>query len=245
MNIQSKVKLALSIMLFSLTAQVNATVVLNSTRAIYNESEKEVIVKVDNKGEKPSLLQSWIDTGDKDKKVSQIDVPFIISPPVVRIEPAQGQSLRITYTGNDLPDDRESVFWLNVLDIPPQAESSSSNVMQMAFRTRIKLFFRPDAIRETTFTDATDLISWRDSGRKEGAYSIIDVINSSPLHMTLSTIEVRQGEKKTESITGNMVAPFLSESYKIKTSSLKNDPHLFASYINDHGVVTLKEIKKD
>lgn len=38
----------------------------------------------------------------------------------------------------DLPVDRESVFWLNVKEIPKK--SAEENVLQIAVRSRIKLF---------------------------------------------------------------------------------------------------------
>ncbi|VTR34364.1 putative chaperone protein EcpD [Serratia fonticola] len=33
----------------------------------------------------------------------------------------KGQALRIARTGGGLPSNRESLFWLNVLEIPPKA----------------------------------------------------------------------------------------------------------------------------
>lgn len=43
-----------------------------------------------------------------------------------------------------LPKDQESVYYLNVREIPPRSEKA--NVLQIALQTKIKLFYRPAAI---------------------------------------------------------------------------------------------------
>lgn len=49
--------------------------------------------------------------------------------------------LRIVNVNPSLPQDRESVYWVNVKAIPSQnEENEGKNVLQIAVRTRIKLF---------------------------------------------------------------------------------------------------------
>lgn len=55
------------------------------------------------------------------------------------------------YTGEALPNDRESIFWLNILDISakPKFENKNnlnvnSNYLQLPIHSRIKLFYRPE-----------------------------------------------------------------------------------------------------
>lgn len=43
-----------------------------------------------------------------------------------------------------MPQDRESLFYLNVREIPPKPDKP--NVLQLAMQSRIKLFYRPSAI---------------------------------------------------------------------------------------------------
>ncbi|PJI52023.1 molecular chaperone EcpD, partial [Methylobacterium radiotolerans] len=50
------------------------------------------------------------------------------------------------HTGEPMPQDKESVFWLNVLEIPPK-DKANQNLLQMAFRSRIKLFYRPAGLK--------------------------------------------------------------------------------------------------
>lgn len=47
---------------------------------------------------------------------------------------------------NTLPQDRESLFYLNVIDIPPDNPARSGNLLKLAMQNRIKLFYRPQGI---------------------------------------------------------------------------------------------------
>lgn len=42
-----------------------------------------------------------------------------------------------------LPKDKESVYWLNLQDIPPALKGSG---IAIALRTKLKLFYRPEAL---------------------------------------------------------------------------------------------------
>lgn len=144
------------------TFQVNADIVISGTRIVYPASSKDVIVNLDNRGNKPLLVQTWLDDGRDGVDPQELKLPFVITPPVSRIDPQKGQSLRITYMGSALPQDRESLFWFNVLEIPPKSkakEGESLNQLQLAFRTRIKLFFRPDGLKGTP-GDAVANLKW-------------------------------------------------------------------------------------
>jgi|SRR5471030_2145405 len=67
-----------------------ASIIITGTRVIYPSAEKEVTVKLNNVGVYPVLVQSWIDNGDVNAKPENISVPFILTPPINRVE--QGQT---------------------------------------------------------------------------------------------------------------------------------------------------------
>ncbi|MCV5920354.1 fimbria/pilus periplasmic chaperone, partial [Escherichia coli] len=70
--------------------------------------------------------------------------PFIITPPLFKLDPEKNNILRIVNITHGLPQDRESVYWVNVKAIPSKSDDSENkNVLQIAVRTRIKLFYRP------------------------------------------------------------------------------------------------------
>lgn len=93
------------------TSNASADIVISGTRIIYPQSSKDVVVNLDNHGTKPLLVQTWLDDGRDGVNPEELKLPFIITPPVSRIDPKKGQSIRITYTGTPLPQDRESLFW--------------------------------------------------------------------------------------------------------------------------------------
>ena len=71
-----------------------------------------------NQGQQPLLIQSWLDDGQEDVDPQALNVPFIASPPVSRVDPKQGLTVRLNWDGQPLPTDRESVYWFNALEIP-------------------------------------------------------------------------------------------------------------------------------
>ena len=58
-----------------------ANIVINGTRVLYPENNKEVIVQLMNTGDAPALVQSWIDDGDINSTPETANVPFLLSPP--------------------------------------------------------------------------------------------------------------------------------------------------------------------
>lgn len=84
-----------------------------------------------------------MDKGDANAKPCEATPPFVIIPPIFRMDSHKSQTLRMMYAFDALPQDRESVFWLNVLDIQPKAaKNNDANSLEFAFRTRIKVFAR-------------------------------------------------------------------------------------------------------
>lgn len=210
-----------------------ANIVITGTRVIYPAGDKEISVKVNNKGKGPVLIQSWIDNGDVNATPDTIRVPFIINPPMNRVDAAKGQTLRISYTGtSSLPSDRESIFWLNVLEIPPSnMKEADINKMQVAFRSRIKLFYRPAALKEDS-TKAAESIKW-ETNRGQ-----LTAVNNSPYHITL--LGVRAENSKIEG-SGDMVAPFGRLAIKNKSGSFAHGQKISWQYINDWGAIKKAE----
>ncbi|MGE8475823.1 MAG: molecular chaperone, partial [Paraburkholderia hospita] len=105
--------------LFAGVAQ--ASVTIGGTRVVYPLDQREVTVKLNNDSRAPSLVQVWMDDGNVDTKPGDSKAPFVITPPIFRMDAGKSQTLRVMYSGDALPQDRESVYWLNVLDVPPKA----------------------------------------------------------------------------------------------------------------------------
>lgn len=69
-------QVAALIFALTLTAPALAGIVITGTRVIYPEGEREVMVKVENKGDKPVLIQSWVDDGDAEASPETTKAPF-------------------------------------------------------------------------------------------------------------------------------------------------------------------------
>lgn len=215
------------------TSSVEASIVLNNTRVIYKEQEGETTIKLSNVGKKPLLVQSWIDNGDVMKDPSLIKLPFILMPPLSRVNSGKGQTLRLIYTGGGLPLDRESVFYLNVLEIPPKAESSTDkNIMQIALRTRVKIFFRPTNIKGDAL-DAHRNLTWK-LVKRQGKW-VLKCENMTPYHVSMSEISLLSNTE-SYSVGSGMVAPYSNMEVNIDVSPDAIDSVVY-KVVNDYGAI--------
>ncbi|TKU85160.1 molecular chaperone [Citrobacter sp. wls708] len=113
------------------------------TRIIFDANKKEVALALTNTDTQlPWLIQSWTDTGDEKTRG-----PFIVTPPLFRLNAQKEQSLRITWNGTPLPENKESLFYMNVRTIPATTkENESKNILRLIYKTRLKLLWRPKNI---------------------------------------------------------------------------------------------------
>ncbi|MDU5452903.1 MAG: fimbria/pilus periplasmic chaperone [Pseudescherichia vulneris] len=126
-------------------------VFIYGTRVIYPAAQKEITVQLMNKGDRSALVQAWIDDGDTQTPPEKLQVPFLLTPPVVKVKANTGQQLKIKFTKANLPQDRESIYYLNVLDIPPSnTNSGENNTLKFAMQNRVKLIYRPAGLPGVT-----------------------------------------------------------------------------------------------
>lgn len=65
------------------------------------------------------LIQSWIENSENEK-----DGRFVITPPLSLCKEKENILRIIDATNNQLPQDRESLFWVNVKAIPSMDKSN-------------------------------------------------------------------------------------------------------------------------
>jgi chaperone protein EcpD len=193
----------------------HASVTIGGTRVVYPLDQREVTVKLENDSRNPSLVQVWMDDGNADSKPGETKVPFVITPPIFRMDPQKSQTLRVIYSGEALPQDRESVYWLNVLDIPPKAASSAdANTLQFAFRTRIKVFVRPPKLPGRP-EEAPRLLDWKVVPAPDGKGQALAVSNPGAYHVSFSTIDVTANGHTYRNDNGGMVAPHSTQTFAV------------------------------
>ncbi|SAK74217.1 fimbrial biogenesis chaperone [Caballeronia ptereochthonis] len=222
------------VVLMGLSAHANASVVIAGTRVVYNQSDSEVTVKLTNNGKLPGLVKVWIDKGDPDAKPDTIDVPFTITPPLMRIDPTKSQTLRIMFAGEPLPADKESIFYLNVLEVPPKStgDAASANQLQLAFRTRIKFFYRPTGLKEQS-VDAPGHVVWH--LKREGGTNMIEASNPTEYHVSFDTVKYTDGTRSASFIDGGMVGPGETKDFPLKGDLPSAGAKVSWTAINDYG----------
>lgn len=184
--------LPLLFMISSLSAQAAITLAL--TRTIVAGDDNTGSMQVINEGSRPVLIQTWIDNGhsEMDKLPESIKVPFAIETPVFRLEGKKARRIRIFFTGKglSLPSDRESLFWLNVLEVPSKRgqQGTPANEVQIAFQSRTKLFFRPKNIPSGAY-QVEKLIRFELLSGK-----MLKITNPTPYHVTFATLEISRND---------------------------------------------------
>lgn len=224
--------LLLAIVLFS--KNVLANVIINGTRIIYPEQSDSIVIQLTNNSTTPSLVQSWIESGDDNSTPENIDSAFYLYPPIVKIEGLQGQQLKLKKIIQNLPVNIESVFYLNILDIPKTSElAQGKNAIQLAIRSRIKIFYRPKGLTETP-----DKVYEKISYQLKDNYILVE--NNSQYSFTIASIT--SVHNKSESyVDAEMILPLSSKILPLK-ENLKNHD-LLITYITDYGVYKSKNIK--
>ncbi|MGJ8525424.1 putative fimbrial chaperone LpfB [Halomonadaceae bacterium LMG 33818] len=203
----------------------NAAIQVLSTRVVYSGDSNAATLDLVNNAKQPYMVQSWLDTGDQ----TQIPkgLPMIVTPPLLKLAPGRHASLRFIYSGHGLPGDKESLFWVNVQEIPPEAKQA--NVLQIAIRTRIKLFYRPAGI-DSSLDNASKSLKWTLKG------NALYVSNPSPLHITFASLTAKDGQH-TANFDTDMINP--GQTAEVLHGALAKalaTNHAFGfEYINDYG----------
>ncbi|EEG9139550.1 fimbria/pilus periplasmic chaperone [Escherichia coli] len=213
----------LSLLISSMIFPVHAGMVIFGTRIIYPAEQKEVMVQLMNQGNRSSLMQAWIDDGDTSLPPEKIQVPFMLTPPVVKVAANSGQQIKIKIMPNKLPSNKESIFYLNVLDIPPNSpEDEGKNALKFAMQNRIKLFYRPAGIAPVNKTTFKKL-------RESRSGNNVVIKNDSPNWVTISDVKANNVKVNYETI---MIAPQESQNVSVKNNNA-NGWQL--TIIDDHG----------
>lgn len=216
-------KWILSALLIASVQPVHAGIVIYGTRVIYPAEKNEVLVQLMNQGERSSLVQSWIDDGDSSLPPEKIHVPFMLTPPVAKIAGNSGQQLKIKKMANMLPNNKESLFFLNVLDIPPNnPDNVGKNVLKFAMQNRIKLFYRPKGISPVNMHTFQKLSMKRSD-------SIYSIKNDAANWITVTEVKANNVKINNESI---MLAPLSSADVTLKSA---NTNQYKMTIIDDHG----------
>lgn len=213
-----KIKFSLFALIFSLLniTLANASVGLETTRLIYNENDKSgSLVAFNNNKELNYLIQSWI--VDKDNNISD---EFIITPPVLKVQALNKNTLDITKI-KETPNNKESLYWVNVKFIAP-GNKNDENVLRYTIINKIKLIYRPTVLKDLIPEKAVEQLTVKTNN------GFVSIYNPTGVYINLSG--ALEGDKKIE--TPSYIEPFS----EIKVSANLNKSFSI-NYINDLGKV--------
>ena len=202
-----------------------AAIALDRTRVIFNSTQKSVSLRISNENKKlPYLAQGWLEDADGKK----INSPLVVLPPVQRVEPGTSSQLKIQALPivATLPQDRESLFYFNLREIPPK--SSKPNTLQIALQTRVKLFYRPQGIiAESNAKPWQEKMTLTQEG---GKYRIH---NLTSYYITLVEGRKSAHGKPVENFKPLMLPPKSTQVLTASAVELGTSPVI--NYVNDYG----------
>lgn len=210
----------------------NQGLMLDQTRLIFNSTSKTESITLRNASDQIWLIRSWV-SSYSDEKIKTDD--FVITPPIFRLDAQSDVQLRVNFVGQrNLPTDRESVYRINVLAIPPKNETATSGTdvdntgqIQFAINTQIKLFYRPVGIfNNSKILSAQKNLSF--SSTADG----LTVHNDSPYYMTLYSLTAG-GTKIPFDNFDSMIAPF--GQLTLKTKKMTRGENVSYTIVNDYG----------
>ena len=196
-------------------AAAHAGVVTGGTRLIYPGGKKESSLSVTNNDATPYLIQSWVES-------NKGAAPFLLTPPLFRLEGEQQTRLRVIYSGG-LAENKESMFWMNIKAIPSSQAKAGANTLQIAIKTRIKLIYRPETLRASTPEEQANKLTWRRAGNT--------LLVNNPTPYVINFNEITLGNKKLDDVT--YVMPSGSARFPLPNGSTGNT--LTFKVINDYG----------
>ncbi|EKT4466186.1 molecular chaperone [Pseudomonas putida] len=209
-------------------SEAYAALTIDTTRIVYSSDKRSVSVIIANPSEHIYAAQTWVNTQSDDTTTA---VPFVTAPALFRLNAGKEQTVNVSALPNNLPNDRESLFFFNLQEIP-QALPEQSNVLSVALRTRIKVFYRPSQLTTNPV-----------SRLKELGFSItpvngqphLHVRNPTPFHYTFSRLDLKS-TKQQQAVPGvDMLAPMSERSYPLPAGFPSKDLNVVLSVINDYG----------
>lgn len=204
-----------------LANSAHAGIALGATRVVYPANQKQVSLGITNNDDKSTfLIQSWVENaaGTKDNR-------FVITPPLFVIKGKRENSLRIIdATNHNLPQDKESLFWVNVKAIPSMNKSQQSqNTLQLAIISRIKMFYRPTGLQMAPEQAAQALRF------KKGA-TTLTLVNPTPYYLTVTSLHAGSAV-----LANTMVPPVGTSTVTLPAGSASDITY---QTINDFGALT-------
>lgn len=213
------------LLITGISLNVSAVVNVDKTRVIFSSGDSAQTINLLNSGDSPTIVQVWTDDGNINISPDMKSTPIISLPPVMKLLTNELRSLRLILASREkMPKDRESLFWLNIYQIPSHqvTHDSAERKVLLPLRIRLKIFIRPQGIDAPQITDPSRIIFSSQNKR-------LTITNPTPWYMNINC-----------SVDGNnnlnnvVVAPKSQITLPIR-NQLKSGEKVHFSVINDNG----------
>lgn len=204
----------ISVFFLLISGVTQAAVVMNASRIVMAGTLEKTIM-FDNTSDNPFIVQ--IESDNKDKP------DFVAVPPVFKIKEKGGQTVKVKLLSSELPQNRESLFYLDFTQIPGvRKNENDDDRLNIIIRSRLKVIYRPAAVNAFSSKDENKV-----SYRLQGGALVIS--NKSP--NILSIRDISNGKRiLAEKLT---LLPGDDYSAVLKVDRLSGP--LNAVMINDYG----------
>lgn len=234
MKIKYRALSVLIAIIMTIAGYAQASVVMTGTRIIFPSGVNEKIIQFSNPDPQPYIMQLQL---TKENNQPDLQAPFVLLPPVFRMEPHTGQSVRLISNGTAaLPQNKESLFYLNFTQLPSmKASLQDKNSLLIAITSRVKIFYRPNTLVGDSINASKDLVF---SVRQGG----LTVTNPSGFYINVSEAQVMISGKAISIPDAGMLAPQSTSQWRTgqKISSL-NGASIKLTMVNDYGTDIIKE----
>ena len=213
----------------------DAALTIEGSRIIFPDNQQEATLRLLNASDLPIVVQAWIDDGaPQGTPETAGDTPVIPIPSLFRIDPARTRYLRLLATHLPQPQDRESLYWLNLVEVPAGASTPEAQTMlKVKVRIQLKLFYRPASLLKRAGSQAA---AQQFSIESVSGVNRLRVTNPTPFYISYSGAEVIGEKGKAVPLAEmDIVAPFTSHSFPLPQALDEKPVQIRYALINDRG----------
>lgn len=232
--------IALTLAITLIIPHADAGILALNSRIIYPQDSKAQTLVLKNLNQYPIMMQTWVDDGlaDPDKAKA----PFVVLPAVFKMQPQGIHTLRIVHNGETMPQDRESVYWLNLYEIPgktqPQTRPLATHEARLALtmNTLLKIFYRPKTLKNMDTLQIAKQLQF--SLQQQQGKTLLMCHNPTAYHVSFTGLSVQYAatEIPVQQEMDMMTSPMTERAYYLKSDRQISDfDHVKFTMLDDQG----------
>lgn len=200
---------------------------VDRTRIILGAEQKSVSIILANEStDTPYLAQAWIENHD-----GKMTNDLLALPPLQRIDAGKKAQVRIMQMNAAaqarLPQDRETLFYFNVREIPPAPKDKEASILQLTTQSQLKLFIRPAKLAESGEATPEQALQARTDGHT------LTLKNTSPYYLTVIWLGADRKQRLPGFDTPIMLAPLSEKALKAQLPA--DASQLMLGNVDDYG----------